>query len=161
MLQSLLLISLGHYHGHFIEFQRCSDRYISYVQLWPLFFGMGWIRIQNHLQKWSTSQNDKNMIYESPISNPVVACKNPASQEHICPQLSNNCVANIYIYYGNLWDHSIHAVVAKLGANELDDLMQIFANLKEALCFLGGWQIGRLKSQSNHPWIVFGNPIYI
>lgn len=55
----------------------------------------------------------------------------------------------------------MHAVVAKLGANELDDLMQIFANLKEALCFLGGWQLGRLKSQSNHPWIVFGNPIYI
>lgn len=160
MLQSLLLISLGHYHGHFIEFQRCSDRYISYVQLWPLF--LEWVELEfKIIYKSDRPLRMIRIWYTNPPSRtPLLRAKTPLARNTFAPNLATTALLT-YIYYGNLWDHSIHAVVAKLGANELDDLMQIFANLKEALCFLGGWQIGRLKSQSNHPWIVFGNPIYI
>ena len=40
----------------------------------------------------------KTIIHDPPISNHVVACKKPTSQEHICPQLSNNIFYNYRKY---------------------------------------------------------------
>lgn len=55
----------------------------------------GWVTPQCskiiYKSDWLKFQVDKNYyIHDPPISNHVVACKKPTSQEHICPQLSNN-----------------------------------------------------------------------